>query len=140
MMSDVFNFVVQHWMLTSSALAVLLLIIAEEFKSYTTSKTMLSSQDVVIAINKGAVLYDIRSLTDYRSGYLQDALHKDEKDLLQKHNKLDNKSKIIVYCADGNKSASLVGKLKKQGLSNVFYLEGGINAWKTAGFILKKAT
>jgi rhodanese-related sulfurtransferase len=52
--------------------------------------------------------------------------------------RLDKSSPVILVCETGTKSASLVGKLQKEGYADVVCLEGGIKAWNLAGLPLVK--
>lgn len=38
-----------------------------------------------------------------------------------------NKNKYLIYCRSGNRAKSVVKKLQKQGLENIYYLEGSMN-------------
>jgi len=46
----------------------------------------------------------------------------------------DQSKRIILHCASGGRSALAVQTLKQMGYTNVAHLDGGINAWKNAGF------
>ena len=41
----------------------------------------------------------------------------------------DKDSKIVLYCAGGNRSALAAGMLKKMGFKNVISLAGGYRGW-----------
>lgn len=46
----------------------------------------------------------------------------------------DKSKRIILHCASGGRSALAVQTLKQMGYNNVAHLDGGIKAWKEAGF------
>ena len=46
----------------------------------------------------------------------------------------ERERRLIVYCASGGRSALAVKTLQALGYSNVAHLEGGLNAWKAAGY------
>lgn len=45
--------------------------------------------------------------------------------------------RLILHCASGGRSALAVRTLNQMGYSNVAHLDGGIKAWKEAGFPVK---
>jgi rhodanese-related sulfurtransferase len=49
-------------------------------------------------------------------------------------NEVPKDKKILVYCKSGNRSASAAKILVNAGYSQVYNMEGGINAWVGAGY------
>ncbi|MEA5628265.1 rhodanese-like domain-containing protein [Nostoc sp. UHCC 0251] len=46
----------------------------------------------------------------------------------------DQDTKVILYCRSGNRSTMAAQKLFDAGFTTVTHLEGGISAWKQAGY------
>lgn len=46
--------------------------------------------------------------------------------------KLDPSKPVLVYCASGGRSAKAMKKLSNMGFTEVYNLEGGMGAWKSA--------
>ncbi len=46
----------------------------------------------------------------------------------------DKSTKIVVYCRTGPMSFPAIKALYELGYTNVYYLEGGLMAWKRAGY------
>lgn len=58
-------------------------------------------------------------------------------DELEKHKaELERYQHIYVHCASGNRSGQACEKLQNLGLNNIINVEGGLQAWKDAGFPL----
>lgn len=50
----------------------------------------------------------------------------------------DKAAEIILYCGGGFRSALAADNLRLMGYSNVISMDGGIRAWREAGFPLEK--
>ncbi|TMS57186.1 rhodanese-like domain-containing protein [Imbroritus primus] len=92
-------------------------------------------------INKhNAVVVDIRDAVEYAVGHLPQAKSAPLAELAGKVATLaKNKSNpIIVVCQTGKLSGKAHAAIKEAGYSEVYSLEGGINAWRLAGLPLVK--
>lgn len=50
----------------------------------------------------------------------------------------DKKAEIVVYCGGGYRSALAADNLQKMGYTNVVSMDGGIKAWRAAGYPMEK--
>lgn len=82
------------------------------------------------------VLVDVRTDAEVAGGIIPGAIQIDIQgnDLDQKIDKLDKSQPIFVYCAMGSRSSAMASMLAKKGFTKIYNAEGGINAWKAAGF------
>lgn len=60
---------------------------------------------------------------DFNSGRFQSAIPQ-----------LDKNTPMLLYCASGNRSSQAAKLLNDAGFKEVYDLQGGITAWKNAGF------
>jgi rhodanese-related sulfurtransferase len=51
----------------------------------------------------------------------------------------DKNAEIILYCGGGYRSALSADSLRQMGYTNVRSMDGGITAWRQAGYPLEKA-
>jgi len=74
-----------------------------------------------------AVILDVRTLEEYKSGHLADAMHIDylSQDLSDQIEKLDSTKDYFIYCRTGRRSLRMCMILRNAGLE-VTNLEGGI--------------
>ncbi len=78
-------------------------------------------------------LLDVRTMGEFRGGHLKNALLADWNDrsqFIERTKHLEKTKSLYVYCLSGGRSSAAADWLRKQGFTNVYELEGGINAWK----------
>ena len=46
----------------------------------------------------------------------------------------DQTAEIVLYCGGGFRSALAADNLQKMGYQNVWSMDGGVRAWKEAGY------
>jgi rhodanese-related sulfurtransferase len=95
--------------------------------------------------NPDALLIDVRDSAQANTERIPGAINIDYGDLLfaadnevpeeWRDPRLKDRSRLIVtHCVLGPLGAIAAKTLQDMGFTNVHYLEGGIEAWKTAGF------
>ena len=52
----------------------------------------------------------------------------------------DKHAEIVLYCGGGYRSALAAQNLKKMGYSNAISMDGGIRAWREAGYPIEKGS
>ena len=81
------------------------------------------------------ILVDVRTIEEYESGHIQDAINFDfysesfQKEILS----LDKSSSIILYCRTQNRSTKTANYLKENGYKEITVLAGGITTWVKNG-------
>ena len=81
------------------------------------------------------ILVDVRTLEEYESGHIQDAINFDfysesfQKEILS----LDKSASIVLYCRTQNRSTKTANYLKENGYKEIAVLEGGITSWVKNG-------
>ena len=81
------------------------------------------------------ILVDVRTIEEYESGHIQDAIHFDfysesfQKEILS----LDKSSSIILYCRTQNRSTKTANFLKENGYKEISVITGGITSWVKNG-------
>lgn len=88
-----------------------------------------------VATQPGTRVVDVRTPAEYAAGHLQGAVNIDVESatFADQVGALDPAGTYAVYCRSGNRSKSATQQMADAGLSTIYELDGGINAWATAG-------
>jgi thioredoxin len=101
------------------------------------SATSLLPADFVERIKQlpGAPLVDVRTPDEFAKGHLQNALNYDWNGTAfdTQIAALDKSKPVFVYCLSGGRSGSAAAKMRSQGFTSVYELDGGIIKWRAAG-------
>ena len=92
--------------------------------------------DYVLSTEDDFVLLDVRTPAETDQGVLLGAtiLDYSQADFKEKLAELDKDQRYIVYCASGGRSGRTQQMMEELGFRQVTNMEGGITAWKAAGF------
>lgn len=138
-MGQLIQFVQHHWELCLLFLAILLLVGINEFITQRTLPQMLSPQLAVEKMNhQDATLFDIRDQGSFQAGHVIHSIRIESSDFKESRMEKYKTKPIVLVCTKGIQAQSLASSLKKQGYTQVMVLEGGIEAWRTAGLPLVK--
>lgn len=102
----------------------------------------LSPADAVRLISReDAVVLDLRSDGEFRNGHIVNAVHVPFDQIegrLQRLGKYRQRP-VIAACGNGQRSASVIKRLRSDGFERVHRLQGGMTAWQSAGLPLTKS-
>jgi rhodanese-related sulfurtransferase len=134
-MSDLIEFLQMNWLLFLALFVVLSTLIGSELLRIIRGVKMLNALGVLRILNdQGAWIVDVRADSEYREGHIPQAHHIPLASLKERINeflKADGKP-IVVYCHSGKLSQAAYCLLKKNRISNVYALSGGLQAWLDA--------
>jgi rhodanese-related sulfurtransferase len=83
-------------------------------------------------LDAGAVLVDVRSAGEWRTGHAPSARHIPLDQLPRRVSSLPNSGTVVVMCHTGVRSARAAAMLREAGI-DARSLRGGIIAWRRAG-------
>ena len=76
-------------------------------------------------IKSGALIVDVRTVSEYKDGHYPNALHIPVTEIENRLNEFGDKNRcIIVYCASGGRSGKAVLMLNKHGYKDVINAGG----------------
>ncbi len=76
------------------------------------------------------LLLDVRTQQEYESGHIKGALLIPHTEIAQRIDEISGYSKILVYCASGNRSVAASQTLINSGVKEVYDLAGGYRSWQ----------
>jgi rhodanese-related sulfurtransferase len=98
--------------------------------------------DVKQRLDRGErfILLDVREESEFAADHLPTSVHLGrgilERDIEEKVP--EPAQELVLYCGGGYRSALAAESLKKMGYTNVSSMDGGIRAWRDAGYPLAK--
>jgi rhodanese-related sulfurtransferase len=81
-------------------------------------------------------LVDVREESEWQAGRIAGAIHLSKGIIERDIEKVipDKEAEIVLYCGGGFRSVLAADNLQKMGYRRVFSMDGGIRAWREAGF------
>jgi thioredoxin 1 len=119
-------------------IAIIFLISGATISSCQTSpgKTVLdpASFDATIKSTANAVVIDVRTPEEFSKGHLQNAKNIDWNgaNFDKQTESIDKTKPVFVYCLSGGRSSAAAAKMRSNGFTTVYELEGGIMKWRAA--------
>ena len=140
-MKQLLQFIQNHWALSSAFGVVLILIIFEEFKKNLGGLPKISTRETTMFLNhKHGIVIDSRDIDTFAQGHIIGSLNILPKDIEHHDKKITaHKNNPIIIISNNDTNAATVGnKLKQQGCTKIYILDGGIEAWQSAQLPLTK--
>ena len=130
-----------HPALVAFALIAALAVIGYESWLRARSAGGVTPQQLIQLMNRGALVLDIRTADAYAVGHISGARQMASDQLVKAGDTLKRyKAKPVVIYSDGASiAASAVRQLMAQGFTQVFSLQGGLEAWRAENLPLAKA-
>ena len=134
--SEIIEFAIRHWALSSAFIVILLAIIIEELRAKQGKKHHLSPREAILLINReNAVVIDIRSTEKFKSGHIINAVNipvitKDYTAITKQLKKYQKKP--IILCAEQSQSVHLLERSLQKENFNICLLTNGVQAWSKA--------
>lgn len=135
------EFLGNHPILTGALIAVIALILYGEFQRLTRKYRALPPAEAVRVMNQeGSLVLDVREDNEISGGRIGGARHIPLGVLKQRLGDIERfkEAPVVVYCRTGARSAVAASQLVAAGFMDVTNLQGGIQAWQSAGLPVKK--
>jgi rhodanese-related sulfurtransferase len=135
------EFLGHHPFLTLGFVGVLVALVVSEAQRFMRGYTALTPAGLTQLINRdNALVIDVSSLQDFEKGHIPGArqVAMSQFDPESKELAKARDLPVAVVCKSGQTSAAAAQRLKKAGFAKVFWLEGGLAAWREAQMPLAK--
>ena len=129
------TFVAAHPILVTLFAGLLLALILNELSVLTRRYKALSPAALTRLINReNALLIDLSAQADYEAGHIVGSKHVAASQFDPEHKDLAKVRDlpVAVVCKTGQASADACKRLAKAGFQKVYWLDGGIAAWRAA--------
>lgn len=93
-----------------------------------------SDARAMIQSSSDLLVVDVRTSGEFGQGHLQGAINIPLSDLPTQISGLDRNRPILVYCQTGHRSAQAAAILVNAGFTQVYDMNGGLNAWISAEY------
>ncbi len=124
------NFIVNHWLLCSLTLFVVIALVLEEFRDQGNSRGLSCEQLVALINHKKIKLLDLRKPESFKSGHIRGSVNINKNDL-EPNSKVEA---IVLINETGKIPLSFLKQIGKNG----YFLIGGIDAWRRTKLPLEK--
>ena len=83
----------------------------------------------------GVVVLDVRTAGEFAMGHIENAININVEGMTFNSDiaQLDKTKTYAVYCHSGRRSGIAVDAMAEAGFTSLFNLEGGVEAWQSAG-------
>ncbi|MCH8501635.1 MAG: rhodanese-like domain-containing protein [Aliidiomarina sp.] len=141
-MEQLFQFAMEHYILSTLWLIVFVMLVMDIAKKRFSSIQPLKPQEAVIKVNRGGLFVDIRSADEFSKANITGSKHLPMEKVRAGDFKTLEKFKdapIVTVCNYGNTARTAATALVKAGFSQVYVLQGGLQAWQGASLPVSKA-
>ncbi len=143
MTQQILQFTQDHWMLCTSFITILGILIFEEIKNKLSGIPRVLAKSAVLMLNReNALAIDLRSKAAFAGGHILGSISIVRAEIDQDLKKLEpHKDRPLILVDDQDSGAVAVGsKLQKAGFTKVYILAGGPNSWQDAQLPLSKTS
>lgn len=85
-------------------------------------------------IAEGAEVLDVREPDEFRSGHIEGAMHLPLGRVQLEAATFPKDRPLVTYCGHGERASTAASLLERAGLGPLLNLDGGIEAWRAAGY------
>ncbi len=92
-------------------------------------KNITTQQAKELYLKPDHLLLDVRTLAEYQERHIEPSVLIPLQELEARYQELPKDKTILVICRSGNRSLKAIEILQKYGFTQLYNVQGGINAW-----------
>ncbi|ERP89861.1 sulfurtransferase [Alcanivorax sp. P2S70] len=137
-MSQLFEFASNHYLLVSAFF--LLWAVFFVLESRRGGKPLTPQMATNLVNQQEAVIIDLREGDEFRAGHIAGSLNIPAGQALERIAELEKykEKPLILTCDMGSKASHLGRQLRTKGFADLYRIQGGINAWRSASLPVVK--
>ena len=134
------QFLMEQWIIVLIAVvsgSMLLVPLLSQSKARDHLSTLQATQ---LINQRSAVIIDVRDQAEYAAGHIVGARHIPHKTIATRRSEIEKVGKHPVLISDqtGQHAVAVATEIRSLGITEVFILNGGVQAWRNAGLPLVK--
>jgi rhodanese-related sulfurtransferase len=138
-MENILPFIIHHWLMVGILIVLLVALLYIETQGKVKGMSRVDPEKATHLINReNAVVIDIRDNSAFSKGHIAQAINIPASEIGNKDLTKYLAKPLILVCNTGMTVTTLGKKLKQQGLTKLYFLQGGIAAWQAANLPLVK--
>lgn len=138
MLAHLMDFVVNHYVLVGTFIALVVLFLRNE--SRLAGATVTPAELVRLVNHESAVVIDVRDSKEFKTGHIVDSINVPHTAIDASLDKLERYKSIpvVLVCNLGQHAGAVGKKLRGHGFQDVRRLSGGISEWRAGNLPLVK--
>ena len=133
-MENVGEFIVNHWFLVALLLVLSWLVFSNAFHQKMNGFSQISTAQAIQIVNRNKGLFvDIREVVEFNREHISYSINIHVSKFTENIEKLKNPADpIILIYGSGQRAHVAVKQLQKNNFTDIYVLNGGLNAWRDA--------
>jgi rhodanese-related sulfurtransferase len=136
------EFMTEYWYLFATLLVVVLLLSFDPASTSVSGSKMIAPAKLPhLQSRENAIIVDVNESEQFKAGHISQAINIPFGNLSNSIGKLTKHKKkpVVLTCNTGANSKKAVAILKKNEISDIYVLAGGLTAWKKENLPLEKS-
>lgn len=129
-MTDFFAFIQDHLLVSSVFITLLFVVIIYEYNLAQNKQDLNVPKAIDLINHENAAVFDFRNRSQFQASHIVNSINLELESLSDNAKKITKyKTKNVIVVSEPKQRAVALKQLSNLGFSNVYFLQGGIQAW-----------